>query len=90
MPTIGEIKVYLGIDGDFLDPLLADFINLAQEIIEKVLRYKLSELEEIPSTIKETAKYIVACYYNNRSNTNSKDVENNVAVMLSEYRKKEF
>lgn len=90
MPTIEEIKVYLGIDGNYLDSLLADFINLAQGIIEKTLRYPLSELETIPPTIKETAKYIVSAYYTNREQTNSKEVENNVALLLSEYRKKEF
>lgn len=90
MPTIEEIKVYLGIDGNYLDSLLSDFINLAQNIIEKVLRYPLSEFEEIPATIKETAKYIVSAYYTNREQTNVKELENNVAVLLSEYRRKEF
>lgn len=90
MPTIEEMKVYLGIDGDYLDSLILDFINLAQNIIEKVLRYPLSEFEEIPATIKETAKYIVSAYYTNREQTNVKELENNVAVLLSEYRRKEF
>ena len=90
MPTVEEMKVYLGIDGDYLDSLILDFINLAQNIIEKVLRYPLSEFEEIPATIKETAKYIVSTYYTNREQTNVKELENNVAVLLSEYRRKEF
>ena len=90
MPTVEEMKVYLGIDGDYLDSLILDFINLAQNIIEKVLRYPLSEFEEIPATIKETAKYIVSAYYSNREQTNVKELENNVAVLLSEYRRKEF
>lgn len=90
MPTVEEMKVYLGIDGDYLDSLILDFINLAQNIIEKVLRYPLSEFQEIPATIKETAKYIVSTYYTNREQTNVKELENNVAVLLSEYRRKEF
>ncbi len=90
MPTVEEMKVYLGIDGDYLDSLILDFINLAQNIIEKVLRYPLSEFQEIPATIKETAKYIVSAYYTNREQTNVKELENNVAVLLSEYRRKEF
>ena len=57
MPTIEEMKTYLGIDGEWLDSLLADLLNLAQGIIEKVLRYPLSELQEVPPTIKETAKF---------------------------------
>ena len=90
MPTVEEMKVYLGIDGDYLDSLILDFIKLAQNIIEKVLRYPLSEFEEIPATIKETAKYIVSAYYTNREQTNVKELENNVAVLLSEYRSKVF
>ena len=35
MPTVEEMKVYLGIDGDYLDSLILDFINLAQNIIER-------------------------------------------------------
>ena len=90
MLTIEEMKLYLGIDGDWLDPLLADLIKLAQGIIEKVLRYPLSELEEIPPTIKETAKCVVGAYYNNREKTDAREVENFVALMLSEYRKAGF
>lgn len=90
MPTIEEMKVYLGIDGGLLDPLLADLIRQAQEIIEKTLRFSLNDFDEVPATIKETAKYIISTYYNNRETTNAREVENNVAVLLSEYRKQGF
>ena len=90
MPTIEEIKLYLGIDGGWLDPLLADLLKLAQGLIEKVLRYPLTEFEEIPPTIKESAKFIVSSYYHNKENTNAREVENTVALLLSEYRKVGF
>ena len=90
MPSIEEMKLYLGIDGDWLDSLIADLINQAQEIIEKVLRYPLSEFDLLPQTIKETAKYIVSAYYTNREKTNARELENTVSLMLSEYRKKVF
>lgn len=90
MPTIEEMKLYLGIDGDWLDPLIADLINLSQEIIEKVLRYQLAEFEQVPQTIKETAKFIISEYYNNKENVNVGEIENSVALLLSEYRKVDF
>ena len=90
MPSIEEMKLYLGIDGDWLDSLIADLINQAQEIIEKVLRYPLSEFDLLPQTIKETAKFIVSAYYTNREKTNARELENTVSLMLSEYRKKVF
>ena len=90
MPTVEEMKTYLGIDGEWLDDLLADLLNLAKELIEKVLRYPLTEFEEIPQTIKETAKLIVSSYYNNKENTNSNELENTVALLLSAYRRVEF
>ena len=90
MPSIEEMKLYLGIDGDWLDSLIADLINQAQEIIEKVLRYPLSEFDLLPQTIKETAKFIVSAYYTNRERTNARELENTVSLMLSEYRKKVF
>jgi len=90
MPKIEEIKLFLSIDGGWLEPLLADLLKQAQGFIEKVLRYPLSEFDEIPATIKETAKFIVASYYHNKENTNAREVENTVALMLSEYRKVGF
>lgn len=90
MPTIEEMKTYLGIDGEWLDSLLADLLKLAQDLIEKVLRYPLTDFETVPGTIKETAKLIVSAYYNNREKTNVQEVENFVALMISEYRRKEF
>lgn len=90
MPTIEELKTYLGIDGDYLDSLLADLLALAIELIEKTLRYPLSKLETIPATIKETAKLIVSSYYTNRELIDSRSLENTVALILSEYRRKEF
>ena len=90
MPTIEEMKTYLGIDGDWLDPLIADLINLAQEIIEKVLRYPLSEFDIIPQTINETAKFIVSSSYHNKEQTNANEVEKSVSILLSEYRNKVF
>lgn len=90
MPTVEEMKLYLGIDGSWVDSLLADFLKLAKDLIEKVLRYPLSELETIPPTIKETAKFIVSAYYTNREQTNVRELENTIALLLSEYRKSEF
>ena len=37
MPTIEEIKIYLGIDGSHNDSLIDDFFISAKEIVEKVL-----------------------------------------------------
>ena len=90
MPTIEEMKLYLGIDGEWLDSLLADLLKLAQGIIEKVLRYPLSKRQEVAPTSEETAKFIVSAYYNNRENTNAREIENSVALLLSEYRKVGF
>ena len=80
MPTIEEIKLYLGIDGGWLDPLLADLLKLAQGIIEKVLRYPLTEFEEIPPTIKESAKFIISSYYHNKENTNVNIITNEIEI----------
>lgn len=91
MPTLEEIKTYLGIDGSHLDSLLADIINTAKELIEKVLRYSLSEFgDEVPSTVKETAKIIVSTYYNNRETIKQNELESLVSIALSRYRKIEF
>lgn len=90
MPTIEELKNYLGIDGSHLDSLLADFLNTAKELVEKVLRYKIRRTNTMPSLIKEALRYSVAYMYNNRENANFLELEKTLAILLGSLRKRGF
>ena len=90
MPTIDELKIYLGIDGGHLDPLLADFLRTAEDMVEKILRYPIGKLNPLPSIVKEALKYCVGVLYANRENADLIQLERTLVVLLSALRKKEF
>ena len=57
--TLEEVKLYLRIDGDEEDTLITNFISTAVEICEDILRYPLSEFEEIPAVVRQAVLYCV-------------------------------
>ena len=87
MPTIEEIKIYLGIDGSYNDSLIDDFLKTAKEIVEKVLRYEIENLEPMPVVIKEAVKYAVGYLYSNRETADFLMLEKTIAIILSHLRK---
>lgn len=64
--TLEETKLYLRIDGDEEDTLITNFIFTAEEICEDILRYPLSEFEEVPKTVRQAVLYAVANMYEKR------------------------
>ena len=90
MPTIEELKTYLGIDGSHLDSLLADFLNTAKELVEKVLRYQIAVINPTPSLVKEALKYSVSFLYTNREQANIAELERTLATLLDSLRRREF
>lgn len=64
--TLEEVKLYLRIDGDEEDTLITNFISAAVEICEDILRYPLSEFEEIPAVVRQALLYCIANMYEKR------------------------
>jgi len=64
--TLEEAKLYLRIDGDEEDALITNLILTAQKICEDILRYPLSEFEEIPAVLRQAVLYCVANIYEKR------------------------
>ena len=90
MPTIQELKDYLGIDGGQSDAMLADFLNAARELIEGILRYQVALLNPTPPLVKEALKFTVAYLYSGREQANIQELERTLRIMLQSIRKKEF
>ncbi|CAK7037661.1 head-tail connector protein [Tissierella sp.] len=67
--TLEEAKLYLRIDGDEEDTLITSFIFTAEEICEDILRFPLSEFEEIPKVVRQAILYCVANMYEKREGT---------------------
>ena len=88
--TIGEIKTYLGIDGEDYDKILSVFLESANHTVEKILRKPISE--DTPEIIKTAIMYIVWQLYFHRDEGEFKmsETEKTVALMLSDLRETEF
>ena len=90
MPTIEELKIYLGIDGEHLDALLADFLKTAQEHVEAILRYKIATIEPTPQLVKEALRYAVGVLYTSRESANIQELTGALARLLEPLRKQVF
>ncbi len=66
MVTLDEAKQYLRIDNDEEDILLSSLIVTATELVEGVVRCKISEFDTIPETVRLAGLFIVATLYEQR------------------------
>ena len=64
--SLEEAKLYLRIDGDEEDTLITNFIYTAEEICEDILRFSLSEFEEVPKIVRQAVLYCIANMYEKR------------------------
>ncbi len=88
--ALGEIKTYLGIDGEDYDKILSVFLDTAVHTVEKVLRRPITE--DTPPVVKTAIMYIVWQLYFHRDEQEFKmnGIEQTVALMLSDIRGTEF
>ena len=85
--SLGEAKLYLRVDSDEEDTLITSFILTAEEICEGILRFPISEFEEIPRTVNLAILYIVSNMYETREDFNIEDVLDVTKRLLFSYRK---
>ena len=90
MPTLQEIKDYLGIDGDYNDPLISSLLNAARELVEGILRYQIAKINPVPSLVTEAIKFTVAFLYSGRETADIKALEKTLRTMLNHYRQVGF
>lgn len=87
---MGEVKQYLGLDGEENNKLLAVILSSAEQLVEKVLRGPI--VEDAPEIVKTAVLFTVWQLYFHRDNKefDLAQLERTLAVMLSDLRKKEF
>ena len=66
MLTLQETKDFLRLDGDDEDALVSSLILTAKELIEEVLRRKLTEFKEVPETVHQAMLIVVGTLYEER------------------------
>ena len=90
MPTLQELKDYLGVEGGHSDPLLNSLSEAARELIESILRYQIALLNPVPQLVKEAHKFTVAYLFSNREQADMQLLERMLRSMLSSLRKEAF
>lgn len=96
MLTLQETKDFLRLDGDDEDALVSSLILTAKELIEEVLRRKLTEFKEVPETVHQAMLIVVGTLYEERqvakdkSGVDIKETLDLVRRMLFAYRREVF
>lgn len=69
MLTLEETKLYLRVDHNDEDSLIASYIESARNLVEDILRRKLTEYKILPEVIKQAMLFIVGTFYESRQVT---------------------
>lgn len=75
MLTLEQVKLYLRIDHDDEDSLINSFIAISQDMVENILRKKLTEYETIPEPINQAMYFVIATLYESRQVTKSGGIQ---------------
>lgn len=84
--TLEEAKLYLRVDGDEDNMLIASLIGAGEELCEGILRYPLSELPVIPEAVRQSILYAVANLYEHRENMDTRAVIDVMTRLMFAYR----
>jgi uncharacterized phage protein (predicted DNA packaging) len=94
MLTLNEVKLFLRLDGDEEDNLVSSLILMSTELVEGILRRKLTEFDPVPETIKQAILLAVATFYENRQGgkdgLNSADLIDLIKRLTFAHRKESF
>ena len=85
--SLEEAKLFLRVDSGEEDTLITNFIIVAEDICQGIIRYELTEFENIPECIKQSILYAVVNMYEQRENFDVKNVIETMTRLLFSYRK---
>ena len=86
-----EAKLWIRVEHSDEDALIASFIEAAEEMVENILRFPLSEFEgNIPEAVKHAVFFTVSQFYEERNELNLEETNLVLKTLLSSYRKAEW
>jgi len=88
--SLETAKAWLRVDTNDEDALIEGFIAAAEDIVGGILRFPLSEFEEVPETVKQAIYYSVSVMYEQRESLDIVALMNTLRGMLFVYRKDEW
>lgn len=89
--TLEDTKAWLRVDSETEDALIEGLIETAEELVEGLLRFSLSEFtDEVPEPVKHAIYYAVSKLYEERNELNSHELTDVLKALLFFYRKVEW
>ena len=88
--TLEKTKEWLRVESGDEDELIESFITAAEDIVGGILRFPLSEFEQVPETVKQAIYYAVSVMYEQRESLDIVALMNTLRGMLFVYRKDEW
>ena len=89
--TLEDTKAWLRVDSDIEDALIESFITAAEDIVEGILRFPLSDFAGIvPEPIRHAIYFAVSKLYEERNELNSDELTEVLKALLFSYRKVEW
>lgn len=89
--TLDETKLWIRVDHSDEDALIESFILAAEELVEGILRFPLSEFEgNVPEAIKHAVFFTVSKFYEDRNDLDMQDINSVLRALLFSYRKAEW
>ena len=89
--TLEETKLWIRVEHSDEDALIESFILAAEELVEGILRFPLSEFEGIvPEAIKHAVFFTVSKFYEDRNELDMAEINDVLRALLFSYRKAEW
>ena len=85
--TLEKTKEYLRVESPDEDTLIGGMITTAEDIVEGILRFPLSEFEQVPAAVEQAILYLTATLYENRDTLSMEETLKTVLGLIAPYRK---
>ena len=89
--TLEETKLWIRVEHSDEDALIESFILAAEELVEGILRFPLSEFEgSVSEAVKHAIFFTVSKFYEDRNELDMADLNDVLRALLFSYRKAEW
>lgn len=89
--TLEETKIWVRVEHNDEDALIESFIMAAEELVEGILRFPLSEYEEsVPEAVKHAVYFTVSKFYEERNELDMQGITEVLKALLFSYRREQW
>lgn len=89
--TLEETKIWIRVEHNDEDALIESFILAAEELVEGILRFPLSEYEEsVPEAVKHAVYFTVSKFYEERNELDMQGITEVLKALLFSYRREQW